>query len=41
MGKTVIVDSGSWAVAEALFGKIIWKHLYDDAVTDAEENPDD
>ena len=41
VGKTVIVDSESWAVAEALFGKIIWKHLYDDAVTDAEENFDD
>ena len=35
---TTILKSTDWAVAEALLGKRIWKHLYDDAVTDAEEN---
>ena len=39
VGKVVILRSKSWAVAEALFGENIWNHLYDDAVTDAEENP--
>ncbi len=41
VGKTVIVSSGNWAVAQALFGAVIWNHLYNDAVLDAEENPDD
>ena len=39
VGKVVILRSKSWVVAEALFGENIWNHLYDDAVTDAEENP--
>ncbi len=39
VGKVVILKSTDWTVAEALFGKNIWNHLYDDAVTDAEENP--
>ncbi len=38
VGKTTILKSADWTVAEALFGKNIWAHLYDDAVTDAEEN---
>ena len=41
VGKLVIVETRNWAVAEALFGKIIWNHLYYDAVADAEENPDE
>lgn len=39
VGKTVILKSTDWTVAEALFGANIWNHLYDDAVTDAEANP--
>ena len=35
---TTILKSTDWSVAEALFGANIWSHLYDDAVTDAEEN---
>ena len=38
-GKVVILKSTDWTVAEALFGPNIWNHLYDDAVTDAEEQP--
>ena len=38
VGKTVIVSTRDWSVGEALFGDNIWAHLYDDAVTDAEEN---
>ena len=38
-GKKIICRSKSWSMAEALFGANIWNHLYDDAVTDAEENP--
>ena len=38
-GNKSILRSEKWSVAEALFGKNIWNHLYDDAVTDAEENP--
>ncbi len=41
VGKTMIVSSGDWGVAQALFGAAIWNHLYSDAVIDAEENPDD
>ena len=37
-GKKSILRSDKWAMAEALFGTNIWNHLYDDAVTDAEEN---
>ena len=40
-GNKIILRSEKWAVAEALFGKIIWNHLYNDAVINAEENPDD
>ena len=39
VGKTVILNSTVWTVAEALFGANIWNHLYDDAVVDAEANP--
>ncbi len=38
VGEVVILKSTDWTVAEALFGKNIWNHLYDNAVTDAEEN---
>ncbi len=40
-GKKTILRSEKWSVAEALFGKIIWNRLYNDAVINAEENPDD
>ena len=39
VGKTVIIKSKDWNVGEALFSDNLWAHLYDDAVTDAEENP--
>ncbi len=41
VGKTVIVKSTNEHVAAALFGELIWAQLVQDAITDAEENPDD
>jgi len=41
VGMVTIIKSTDWSVAEALFGANIWNHLYDDAVTDAEENPEE
>ncbi len=41
VGKTKIVNNGTWDVALALFGAHIWNQLYNDAVINAEENPDD
>ncbi len=41
VGKTVIVKSKSEEIAAALFGEQIWAQLIRDAITDAEENPDD
>lgn len=40
-GNKMILRSEKWSVGEALFGENIWNHLYDDAVINAEENPDD
>ena len=41
VGKTMIVKSRNEHVAVALFGEIIWARLVRDAITDAEENPDE
>ena len=41
VGKTVIVKSKDEHVAAALFGETIWAQLVQDAITYAEENPEE
>jgi len=41
VGQTVILRGDDWSKAEALFGAKIWNHLYDEAVADAEANPEE